>query len=229
MTRREISKLRRYEFDEILKNDSIKSFGELQSKQHSLNNYDGNNSNCDSSNIFKVRPDGEMSVTTDGKCIYVERWNKSLDNPGRVIKLPHHIQTNIVLIEADFDRGFVISGDERGKLIIQNMFTNQILFKNTQFFQTSSYPITCSSIMGAYLCIGNNGRKIGTINLKTFSRINKLSFNYDEVVCSLNICRIKNKPFVIAAGGKYFLYSFTYFYLSVNIICDLYNNYDREH
>lgn len=184
--------------NETFQNDSINSFVQLSSKQESFKKYDGH-INYDSSNIFKVRKDGEISVCIKTISIYVELWDKSLDSPKRVFQLPNEMNCQITMINVDFERDFVVSGDCRGNLMIQRMSTNQILFKNTQFFEESYEPITCSSIMDDYLCVGSNNYMIGTVNLTTFTKINQLTFKYDSCVTSINLCRIKDQIFVIAA------------------------------
>lgn len=185
---------------EFLEDYSIEFFGKLKSKQHSLHEYDGNYYGGDLANMFKVRADGKMSVTAKGKHIYVERWDQHHDSPKRVFKLSNQMEDQITMINADFDRDFVVSGDCRWNLMIQRISKNQVLFNCTQFFSGSSNKIICSSIMNDYLCIGGYDKKIGTINLRTFSRIDQLTFDYDSYVNSVNICKIKDQAFVIVTG-----------------------------
>lgn len=166
--------------------------------------------------MFKVREDGQVSVITDGKCIFIERWNKSLTNPFRVTKLKNQMSNNIIMIDVDFDRNFIVSADLLGNLMIQRLFTNQILFPITQFFEGSENSIVCSSIMNDYLCVGsNNFKSIGTVDLKSFTKNNNLTFEYDNRISSLNICKIGDQASVIvSSGGKQF-YNLIYLHLCV--------------
>lgn len=154
--------------------------------------------------MFKVREDGEMSASVQDKSIYIERWDKFLFNSERMFQLPNQMENKITMINVDFERDFVVSGDCKGNLMIQRISINQILFSNSQLFRGNSYRISCSSIMDDYLCVGSynyNNNNIGTINLKTFTKVDQLTFEYDHWVSSLNICPIGDQAFLIAAGA----------------------------
>lgn len=193
--------MRRYEVDEILLNESITLFSELKSKDHSVGDYDGNNWNGDSSNMFQVSEDGQVSISSNGNAIYLENWNQPIDSTNRVIKLPNEMDNNIRMVNVDFNRNLVISGDERGYLLIQRISQNEILLPKTKIFEDSHQPISCSSILNNFLCVGNDNCSITTIDLESFCRIKELTFQYGyQYISSLNICENENKNFVIVSG-----------------------------
>lgn len=174
----------------------------MKSKQESLNEYDGYNYNFDTSRIFKVSSDGEMSISAKGKSIFIERWDQPLNSLTRTTQLHHKMDCDITLIDADFEKDYVVSGDDQGNLMIQRISTNEILMPKTQLFEDSISPISCSSIKNSQLCIGSHNYNIGTIDLNTFTKVKELTCEYDNCVSSVNICNIKNKKFVIATSGK---------------------------
>lgn len=202
------SRLRRYSIKEILNNDSYKLFEELQSKEQSSIEYNGNNTNL--SYLFKIRADGHVSVGANDNSIYIENWDPSLNSTERVIQLKNQMNNKITMINADFIRDFVVSGDCDGGLMIQRISINKVLFKNSEFFENNDDAITCSSILDNYLCVGSNGYLIGIINLNNFTKIQNQIFEYDCEVTSLSIYRNEDQTFVIASGGKNNIYLLIY-------------------
>jgi hypothetical protein len=147
-----------------------------------------------------VKADGEVSICIDARRVLVERWTKPLQSPNRVSKLEHQMRTYINIINADIERDLIIIGDREGNVVIQRMSTGRILFKKTPFFRQADSIFTCSSILENYLCLASNNHMIGTVDLKTFTKVDGLTFKYDSHISSLQICRVQNKAFVIATG-----------------------------
>lgn len=203
--------MRRFDLNEVFQNDSMNLMSKFKSKKCTLKDYDGNNH--DPSNLFKIRADGQISVTVLDKCIYLERWNQPLTSSRRFTKLINQMNNKITMINVDFVRDFVVSADYGGNLMIQKMCSKSILFANTQFFKGSTKPIYCSSIFGNYLCVGSNNynrKNIGIVDLKTFTKVPKLDIEFDDCVSSVNICKLQNQIFVIATSGKLLLYGYIF-------------------
>lgn len=187
---------------EILNHHFIESFSKLKFKEKSVKDYDGYNGYKNSSpNMLSVSSNGEKSICCINNLIYLEKWWKSHYCPKRVSELNHQMNHKITLINADFERDFVVTGDTKGFVMIQRISINEILFPKTQILQCISGSLISSSILNDYLCIGNVNCDIGIIDLNTFTKKHKIKFLYENNrIWSLKFFRIKSHACLIATG-----------------------------
>lgn len=199
------TKLLRYELEELFSKNEIIDLNKFQSRQESKLEYYGKNGFYNSTNQFSIREDGQISVCHDNLFIYVENWTKSIQSVNRVFKFLFGMTRSISMINVDFERGFVVCGDQDNNLLIQNIYNSRLLYKNNKLVLGKNQKIISSSILNKFMCIGTNSHHIESIDLNTFSNIPNLSFQYDGYkVTSLQICRVNKNPYLIASGNNKF-------------------------
>jgi hypothetical protein len=192
------TEMRRYRINKILEEDKLTSFGQLHSRQRSARRY--NNFCLNSTNMFAVSDDGNSTICSFENVLYLEKWNRNINSPSRIIELFNEMDNKITFVNVDFQRDFVVSGDEKGYFMIQRISKNVILFHKTRIFKREQMLIS-SSIFNNYLCVGDNNHNIETINLNHFAREPRLSFRSDsQLVNSLQIMRIDTNIYLIASG-----------------------------
>lgn len=185
----------RYKVCELLENTQIDSFAELFFKEQSQNEYDGDNSYQNCTNMFSINEHGQLSICCKNNILYLENWKNK-----KVTRLTHQMNTRITFVNADFDKDFVISGDHEAYFMIQRISTGRILFRINHIIYNFN-SLICSSIYNQTIYVGNNFKEIATVDLKTFIHNKKITFIYDGAsITSLNVVTISNQNYLMVTG-----------------------------
>jgi hypothetical protein len=154
--------------------------------------------------MFSVSEDGEKTICSNDKTLYLEDWQQDIRSPTRITELTHKMDNEITFLRADFEKDFVVSGDSKGFVIIQRISTNEVLLDKTQIFKRSS-SVVSSSMLNYYLCIGNIDGDIITIDLRTFNVNSRFLLEDDSSITTLDIVEIGTETYVIAScsGNRY--------------------------
>lgn len=179
----------------------------LQSGTKSKLTYHGYKYFDNSTNQFSISQNGQLSLCSNEYSLYLENWTKEYNHPQRTIKLTHEMNDLISMVNADFKRDFVVSGDIHGCIMIQKISNGRILFKKQKLLKNKNNKILASSILNEFLCFGNNKNNIGTVDLKKFCYNKKLRFSYDGVnIASLKVYMERDKAYVLVTSKLYIFY-----------------------
>lgn len=199
---RELSAIWRFEIKDLIQSEKF-NMNDFDSKMVSEEKFNGQDwlghNNFSSEFCYSVSDDGKYMIGLNNKNLIRYNWEDHTKT-----ELFNNIKENIRSIYVDFNQNLLITGYDKGKVIIRNVFTDTIYFYKQ--FENFNHSIISITLCDHLLLLGTDNYKIITFNLNSLGLESLLCFTSKRkyIVKFETICQ-NNQNFLFIISSKFYM------------------------